>query len=168
MSRLRAMLPARIGDGRGRSRYLASALRAWREFSPVGVRVEFPDDDIAAIEERVMFAAVLNTPSYGAGLRVAPAARINDGLLDVAMLKGLSAAEVGGALPRLFVSGELPDGYFNRRKARTVILQTDRACMFHGDGEILGPAPVRIEVVPNAITVIAPERNLKSELVTGW
>jgi diacylglycerol kinase (ATP) len=140
----------------GRSRYLASALRAWREFSPVGVRVEFPDDDIAAIEERVMFAAVLNTPSYGAGLRVAPAARINDGMLDVAMLKGLSAVEVGGALPRLFVSGELPDGYFNRRKARTVILQTDRACMFHGDGEILGPAPVRIEVVPNAITVITP------------
>jgi diacylglycerol kinase family enzyme len=27
--------------------------------------------------------------------------------------------------------------------------------MFHGDGEILGPAPVRIEVVPNAIRVLA-------------
>jgi diacylglycerol kinase family enzyme len=28
--------------------------------------------------------------------------------------------------------------------------------MFHGDGEILGPAPVRIEVVPKAIQVITP------------
>ena len=31
--------------------------------------------------------------------------------------------------------------------------------MFHGDGEILGPAPVRIEVVPNAIQVLAPVGN---------
>lgn len=140
----------------GRSRYLASALRAWREFEPLGVRVEFPDDDIAAIESRVTTAAVLNTPAYGAGLRVAPDAQIDDGLVDVSILKGLSAAEVARALPGLFASGELPHAYFKRRKARTAILQTDRASMFHGDGEILGTAPVRIEVVPNAIRVITP------------
>jgi diacylglycerol kinase (ATP) len=139
----------------GRSRYLASALHAWHEFVPIGVRVEFPDDNIAAIEERVMLAAVLNTPSYGAGLRVAPEARIDDGLLDVAIIENLSAARVARALPRLVASGKLPDSYFTRRKARVAILQTDRACMFHGDGEILGPAPVRIEVVPNAIRVLA-------------
>jgi diacylglycerol kinase (ATP) len=140
----------------GRSRYLASALRAFREFEPLGVRVEFPDDDIAAIEGRVMIAAALNTLSYGAGLRVAPDARVDDGLLDVAILRSLSTAEVALALPRLFARGELTDAYFKRRQTRTVILQTDRACMFHGDGEIFGPAPVRIEVVPNAIRVIAP------------
>src|SRR5215475_8875770 len=67
----------------GRSRYLASALRAWREFEPLGVRVEFPDDDLPPMDARVMLAAVLNTPSYGAGLRVAPDARVADGLLDV-------------------------------------------------------------------------------------
>jgi diacylglycerol kinase (ATP) len=143
----------------GRSRYLASALRAWRDFEPLGVRVEFPDDDLPAIEARVMLAAVLNTPSYGAGLRVAPDARIDDELLDFAMLKNLSAAQVGRAIPKMFASGALPDSYFTRLKARAVILQTDRPCMFHGDGEILGPAPVRIEVVPNAIQVVAPVGN---------
>jgi diacylglycerol kinase (ATP) len=140
----------------GRLRYLASALRAWREFEPLGVRAEFPDDDIAAIEGRVMTAAVLNTPAYGAGLRVAPGARVDDGLLDVSILKSLSTVEVARALPRLFACGELPGSYFKRRQTRTVILQTDRASMFHGDGEILGPAPVRIEVVRKAIRVIAP------------
>jgi diacylglycerol kinase (ATP) len=139
----------------GRSRYLASALHAWREFQPIGVRVEFPDDDLAAIDARAMLAATLNTPSYGAGLRVAPEARVDDGLLDFAILKNLSAAEVGRAIPKMFANGALPDSYFTRRKVSAVILQTDRECMFHGDGEILGPAPVRVEVVPKAIRVLA-------------
>jgi diacylglycerol kinase (ATP) len=141
----------------GRSRYLASALRAWKAFEPIGVRVEFPEDDLPTIEARVMLAAALNTPSYGAGLRIAPEARVDDGLLDVSILRSLSAAEVGRAIPRLFASGNFPETYFTRKKARSVILQTDRPCMFHGDGEILGSAPVRIEVVPKAIQVFAPE-----------
>jgi diacylglycerol kinase family enzyme len=28
--------------------------------------------------------------------------------------------------------------------------------LFHGDGEILGPTPVEIEVVPRAVRVLAP------------
>jgi diacylglycerol kinase (ATP) len=143
----------------GRSRYLASALRAWREFQPLHMRADFPDDDLAPLEARAMLAAALNTPSYGAGLRLAPDARIEDGFLDVAVLKSLTAAQVGRAIPRLFASGTLPESYFTRAKARTVVLQTDRPCMFHGDGEILGPAPVRIEVVPNAIQVVASAGN---------
>ncbi len=140
----------------GRSRYLASALRAWREFEPIGVRVEFPDDDLAAIDARGMLAAALNTPSYGAGLRVAPDARVDDGLLDVVILRNLGAAQVGRVIPRLFAKGTLPESYVVRQKARVVILQTDRASLFHGDGEILGPTPVRIEVVSKVIQVIAP------------
>jgi diacylglycerol kinase (ATP) len=140
----------------GRSRYLASALRAWWEFEPIGVHVEFPDDDLPAIDARVMLTAALNTPSYGAGLRVAPDARVDDGLLDVSILKNLNGAEVARAIPRLFASGVLPDEYFVRKRARAVVIQTDRPSMFHGDGEILGPAPVRIEVVANAIQVVTP------------
>jgi diacylglycerol kinase (ATP) len=143
----------------GRSRYLASTLRAWREFEPIEIRAEFPDDDLPAIDARAMLAATLNTPSYGAGLRVAPDACVDDGLLDFAILKNLSAAQVGRAIPKMFANGALPDSYFTRRKARAVILQTDRESMFHGDGEILGPAPVRVEVLPNAIQVLAPARN---------
>ena len=118
--------------------------------------MEFPEDDLPAIEARAMLAAALNTPSYGAGLRIAPEARVDDGLLDVSILRSLNAAEVGRAIPRLFASGNLPETYLTQRKTQAVILQTDRPCMFHGDGEILGPAPVRIEVIPNAIRVLVP------------
>lgn len=140
----------------GRSRYVAAALRALRDFEPLGVRVEFPDDDVASIDARALVAGVLNTPSYGGGLRVTPDARVDDGLLDVAIVKPLGTRQVVALVPRLLATGGLPESYFIRARSRTVILQTDRACLFHGDGEILGPAPVRIEVVPNAIRVLAP------------
>jgi len=36
------------------------------------------------------------------------------------------------------------------------VLRADRPCFFQGDGEILGPAPVEIEVLPGALKVLAP------------
>jgi diacylglycerol kinase family enzyme len=51
----------------GRLRYVASALRALREFEPLRIRAEFPGAELPAIEASALVAAVLNTPSYGAG-----------------------------------------------------------------------------------------------------
>ncbi|MGA2430667.1 MAG: diacylglycerol kinase family protein [Candidatus Acidiferrum sp.] len=140
----------------GRLRYVASALRAWREFTPLNVRAEFPGSDQPALEASVLLAGVLNTPTYGAGLRVAPGAQVDDGWLNLSFVKNLSALEVLALVPRLLRNGSLPDSYLKQAKARNVILRTDRACFFHGDGEILGPAPVEIEIVPGAVKVLAP------------
>jgi diacylglycerol kinase (ATP) len=140
----------------GRIRYVASALRALREFKPLRVRAEFPDGGVAAMDGQVLVAGVLNTPSYGAGLRLAPDARIDDGLLTLLFVKNLSAAEVLVAVARLLTRGYLPSSYVTRASAKRVRLSADRPCLFHGDGEILGPAPVEIEVVPKAIRVLAP------------
>jgi diacylglycerol kinase (ATP) len=144
----------------GRIRYLAAALRAFHEFKPLQVRAEF-SGGIAAMESAVLLAGVLNTPSYGAGLRLAPDARIDDGLLTTLFVKDLSAAQVLAVVPRLLTRGELPNSYVTRVSASRVRLTADRECLFHGDGEILGPAPVEIEVVPGAIRVLAPATHLQ-------
>jgi diacylglycerol kinase (ATP) len=140
----------------GRIRYIASALRALKEFKPLRVHAEFPGGSVPAMDGQVLLAGVLNTPSYGAGLRLAPDARIDDGLLNVLFVKNLSATEVVAAVARLLACGDLPSSYVTRASASRVRLTADRPCLFHGDGEILGPAPVEIEVVPRAIRVVAP------------
>ena len=139
----------------GRLRYVVSALRAWREFIPLNVRAEFPGSQQAVLEASVLLAGVLNGPTYGAGLRVAPGALVDDGWLNLSLVKTLNALEVLALVPRLIRNGSLPACYLNQTKARKVVLRTDRACSFHGDGEILGPAPVEVEVVPRAIKVLA-------------
>jgi diacylglycerol kinase (ATP) len=140
----------------GRLRYIAAALRALREFKPLRVRAEFPREGVARVDAQVLVAAVLNTPNYGGGVRLAPDARIDDGLLTTVLVKNLSAPEVLAAVSRLLTRGDLPESYVERVSASCVRLTGDRDCVFHGDGEILGPAPVEIEVVPKAVRVLAP------------
>ncbi|HEV2195885.1 MAG TPA: diacylglycerol kinase family protein [Candidatus Acidoferrum sp.] len=140
----------------GRLRYIASALRALAEHLPLKVRLEFPGEDLQPVETVSLLAGVLNSPTYGAGLRLAPDARIDDGLLHVVLLEDLSALNVLRLLPRLMRSGELRTSRVKRWKVKAVRMCADRPCLFHGDGEILGPAPVQIEVVPNAVRVLAP------------
>lgn len=140
----------------GRLRYVASALRALSKHLPLRVRLEFPCEDLVSVESDSLLAGVLNTPTYGAGLRLAPDARIDDGLLNVVLLEDLSVLRVLTLLPRLMGSGELRASRVKRWKVKAVRMCADRPCLFHGDGEILGPAPVEIEVVPGAVQVLAP------------
>jgi diacylglycerol kinase family enzyme len=140
----------------GRLRYIVSALRALSEHLPLKVRLEFPGTGFPPVESISLLAGVLNTPTYGAGLRLAADARIDDGLLHVVLLEELNTLSVLKLLPRLMGSGELRTTRVKRWQVKAVRMSADRPCLFHGDGEILGPAPVEIEVVPNAVQVLAP------------
>lgn len=140
----------------GRLRYIASALRALSRHLPLKIRLEFPGTEFPPVESISLLAGVLNTPTYGGGMRLAPDARIDDGLLQVVLLEDLTALSVLRLLPRLMSSGELRTSRVKRWGVRSVRISADRPCLFHGDGEILGPAPVEIEIVPNAIQVLAP------------
>ena len=140
----------------GRLRYVASALHALCVHKPLEIRIDFPESDQPATEARALLAAVLNSPTYGAGVRLAPDAQIDDGLLDVVMVEDLQAGEVIRLLPRLMTRGVLQTSHIKRWRAKRVRLTTNRTCLFHGDGEIFGNTPVEIEVLPRAIQVLAP------------
>jgi len=143
----------------GRARYVASALWAFSGHRAIDVRAEFPQSELPPIETKALLAAVLNTPTYGSGIRLAPDACLDDGWLDAVIVKDLSVFQVLKLLPRLLKSGELRTPHAQRFRVRAVKFTTDRSCIFHGDGEILGPTPVEIEVVPKAIRVLVPTEN---------
>jgi diacylglycerol kinase (ATP) len=152
---------ARYASGRyhhlpGRFRYIAAALRALSEHQPLNVRLEFPEVGLPSAEASSLLTGVLNTPTYGAGLRLAPEALIDDGLLQVVLIEDLSTLGVLKLLPRLMSTGDLRTSRVKRWSAKRVKLTTDRPCLFHGDGEILGTTPADIEVVPRAVRVLAP------------
>jgi diacylglycerol kinase (ATP) len=140
----------------GRLRYIASALRALAGYVPLDVRVDFPGSELPSFEAKALLAAVLNSPTYGAGLRLAPEAAIDDGSLHVVLIEAIGSFGVLALLPRLMGSGELRTSRVRRWRTQRVRLTTDRPCLFHGDGEILGPTPVEIEVLPKAVKVLAP------------
>ncbi|PYV76161.1 MAG: hypothetical protein DMG96_15000, partial [Acidobacteria bacterium] len=91
----------------GRLRYIASALRALVGFVPILVRVDFTDTAIPSREANALLVAALNSPSYGAGVRLVPEATVDDGCLHVVLIEDIGALGIMRLLPRLMGSGEL-------------------------------------------------------------
>ena len=118
--------------------------------------MEFPEDAIPTTRASALLAGALNTPTVGAGLRLAPQARLDDGWLDAVLVEKLGFLQVLEILPRLAQSGDAQISQLRSFRARRVRLSAEGPCSFHGDGEIFGPAPVEIEVVPHAVQVLAP------------
>jgi diacylglycerol kinase (ATP) len=141
---------------RGRSRYLLSAIRALGNFRGIEVRVSMEGDEQTSLQGTALVLGILNTPSYGGGLRLAPEAQLEDGRLDLVLLENLSALEIAGILPRLAISGEIRTARIQRHRVTRVRIETERPCAFHADGEIVGMTPVEIAVVPGAKWVWRP------------
>ena len=150
---------------RGRSRYLLSAIRALGTFRGIDVQVSLEGAEQSSLQGKALALGILNTPSYGAGVRLAPEARMEDGRLDLVLLENLSVLEIAGILPRLAVSGEIRTARIQRHRVTRVRIETERPCAFHADGEIVGMTPVEIAVVPGAMPVWRPRRN--PTLATG-
>ena len=141
---------------RGRSRYLLSAIRALGTFRGIHVRVSLEGAEQTSLEGTALVLGVLNTPSYGGGVRLAPKARLEDGRLDLVLLENLSALEIARLLPRMAASGEIRTERIHRHRVTRARIETERPCAFHADGEIVGMTPVEIAVVPQAIRVWRP------------
>jgi diacylglycerol kinase (ATP) len=139
----------------GRLRYLASALLALARFRGAAVEVEFPGSTLGGLRRDALLAAVLNAPSYGGGLRLAPEAKIDDGLLDLVVIERLTKLELLGLLPGLLLAGRLSSPRVVRRQAGKIRLAAEGEGL-HGDGEWFGRGPFEIEVLPKAVEMLAP------------
>jgi diacylglycerol kinase family enzyme len=139
--------------------YPLAVLRALLSFVPPRVRIDWEED---RYEGDVVLAAAANAPMFGGGMRVAPTARMDDGLLDLVIVKALSRTALLRAFPRIYSGRHLEHPAVIHRRVERVTIESDTPLKVHGDGEPLadtGEGRVRIEAVPGAISLIgAPRR----------
>ena len=139
-------------------RYAGAGLAALRNFAPIELSAEI---DGRSWQGRVLFVAVANAAAYGAGVRVAPDAVMDDGWLDVVLVGEMPWTEVLDALVEILRrDSRLERDQIVRFRARRVTLRAERPALFHGDGEILGHSPVEIEVLPAALRIPSPRSGL--------
>lgn len=137
----------------GVTRYIAGALWAWRDFRAV----EFE----ALIDEvpwrgRAMFAAVANGPCYGSGVRIAPMAQMDDGWLDITIVREMPLRRLLDAIPIVLRSGDIRWPEIERFRCRRFSLRASSPALVHGDGELIGALPAEFEIIPQAIRVMVP------------
>jgi diacylglycerol kinase (ATP) len=112
---------------------------------------------------RALFAVVANATSYGSGVRIAPAARMDDGWLDVVLVGEVEWTRLFETLPILLTTGNLRFEELHRYRCRRVCLEAGSPAKVHGDGELLGESPAQFEVIPGALRVMAPVERAGSQ-----
>jgi diacylglycerol kinase (ATP) len=136
---------------RGQMRYNLATLSELSVFTPLRYNLEI---DGRRLELDAMLVAVGNGPSYGGGLRITHGAVIDDGQLDVVIIKPLSRLELLRVYPQLFSGKHVTHRQYEHHVAREVSLAAP-GIVAYADGERLGSLPTTVRVSPNALRVYA-------------
>jgi diacylglycerol kinase (ATP) len=144
----------RMTRPRGQMRYNLATLAELKVFRPLSYTLEL-DGERRHLE--AMLVAVGNGPSYGGGLRMCEGALLDDGLLDVVIIKPISKPELLKVYPRLFRGTHVTHPAYERHRVRRVSVAAP-GIVAYADGERLGPLPLNVECAPAALSVCVPNR----------
>jgi diacylglycerol kinase (ATP) len=150
-----AAMAVRSGWQRGRAGYLLTTLSELRRFDNRSIEL---DVDGVTATPQVLFVAIANGEYYGGGMRIAPGARVDDGLLDVCVVGDVSRMTALRQLANLYRGTHVHHPRVTMRRGRIVTISGDPSTLIHLDGEPFGGLPVRITVHDAALTVAAPLR----------
>lgn len=100
--------------------------------------------------------AVANSGVYGGGMRLAPDASMEDGLLDVVCTSATSRTRFLRSLPTVFRGTHVEKDSVTVRTARRVTLDADRPFRVFADGDPVGRLPCTVTVRPAAVRVLLP------------
>jgi diacylglycerol kinase (ATP) len=140
----------------GTTLYVAAVLRTLAVYKPHPFRLSV-DSDVH--ELRAYLVAVGNGPAYAGGMRVAPAARLDDGLLDVTVIGAMSKAEFLVNFPRVFKGTHVAHPKvrtFRGTLIELASLDSSLPMEVYADGERVGPLPGRMEAVADALVMRVP------------
>lgn len=136
---------------KGPSRYILALLAELARLRPFAYHVEL---DGEPLEVDALMVSVGNNVSLGGGMRITPDAVLDDGLLDVMVVKPLSRAAFLRIFPRVFKGEHTSDPRVVMRRAARVRIAADAPIVAYADGERIGPLPVELEVLPGALRVL--------------
>jgi len=138
---------------KGDAVYVYAALRAlagWKaaRFSVVvdGERHEFTGCTVA----------VGNSKVYGGGMYVLPDAEIDDGKLDVLLVKDASKLRLLTLLPRVFKGSHGSSDLVEFLRGEEIEVSSDRPFAIYADGDPIGATPAIMRVERRCLRVIAP------------
>lgn len=135
-------------------RYLAGAFWTFAHEPSFDLRANI---DGASWSGKAVLAAIANSPCYGSGIRIAPRAQMDDGMLNIVLVEQVGWVRLLHGLAILVMDRELKFKEVKRFSARLVRLEADPSARVHGDGEHLGQSPAEFEVLRGAIRVKAPQ-----------
>ncbi|HKD13162.1 MAG TPA: diacylglycerol kinase family protein [Candidatus Angelobacter sp.] len=133
--------------------YLFAAVQSLLAFRPVDIEVT---TDARHQKRQSLLIAVGNAHRYGGGIKIAPRAVLDDGLLDVCLVGRISKLKVLFCLPIIYFGGHTRLKEVEYFQASKVRIETNPALELYADGEPACRTPVEISLIPRGLQVIVP------------
>jgi diacylglycerol kinase (ATP) len=136
---------------KGQMRYNIATLAELRVFEPLPYTLQLDDRQVSL---EAMLVAVGNGPSFGGGLRITEGAVLDDGMLDVVIIKPITKPDLVRTYPKLFKGTHIHHPQYEHHLVRSVTIAAP-GIVSYADGERFGPLPLTVECAPGALTVLA-------------
>jgi diacylglycerol kinase (ATP) len=143
---------------RGHGGYALSMLPTIFSFEPLPVKISVPmgqsSEWTVCSNQPTLVAAFANSPLYGGGMKVAPQARMDDGLLDVCIVAAVSPLRLLRLFPSVYAGRHLgirEVEYFQSERARVEIEEPQDV---YADGEFVCRTPVEVSIERGALNAV--------------
>lgn len=146
----------RIGGG-GQLAYALASLQTSVALTKPTLGIQL--DDRPEFRLVVANLCIANARYFGGGMKIAPEAKLNDGLLDVVAVGDLSTVEILTNVYKLYLGTHLglqKVQHTLARRIRVSAASPDEVVLIEVDGELLGTLPAEFEILPQALRVRVP------------
>ena len=149
----------RITNLRGFPMYLLAVLRTIAQnFNAANAEMLI---DGVPLTQSVMMLTLGNGPREGGGFITTPSSKMDDGLLDFALVQQLSRFQMLQLLPKVMNGTHIHSKHVRMGQAKSLQLKLDRALPIHIDGEVFSVDTSReltISLLPRALQVLLPSK----------
>ena len=114
-------------------------------------RMRLTIDGVEEAPAAYHLVAAANTSTFGGGMKLAPSADAEDGLLDLLTIEDRTRAELLALLPRAYSGGHIGCPGVVLRRARRIEIDAEEALPLNIDGDAEGVTPAVFEVLPKAV-----------------
>jgi diacylglycerol kinase (ATP) len=150
---------------RGHGGYALSLAPTIFKFAPLPMKIlaspeaSLPEADgwITRSNQPTLLAAFANTPLYGGGMKIAPKAKMDDGLLDVCIVGGVDPFKLFCMFPNVYTGRHLQIREVEYFQSSKVKVETEHPLDVYADGEYVCRTPVELSVHPAALKVVVRE-----------
>jgi len=139
---------------RGFSRYLRITAQELFTYKPDYHTVV---TDGTSVRVRALLIAIANARQYGSGAMIAPAARVDDGKLDVVIVASRSPLAALVQVPRVFMGQIARVHGVTSVSAVDIEVTSAQPAVYHVDGEpFVGGASIAARPHPGALRIMVP------------
>lgn len=136
------------------SSYLKSTITTFFNYRNKKIRLRIDDEEIP--RDEYLIGAISNGRIFGKGMKIAPEARLDDGLFDIILVKGMKVLEFLRNVWRIYAGTHLSHpkiAFIRGRRIDALPENPDERVLIEIDGEQLGGLPATFEIVPRSFLV---------------